>query len=126
SDRSWTVDFAQRKREAKAKSDPLKQEADQLNQKIKQLRESLKEMKKTDQEETEQYQAIEEMIKELDKEVRELLAKAKAIDDAVYNLKATNPNAPDRTDKRTPEELMTIIEESQKEILVGLEALRMI
>lgn len=83
-------------------------------------------MKKAGQEDTEQYQALDETIKELDKEVRELLAKAKAIDDAVYNIKATNPNAPDRSDKRTPEELMAIIEESQKEILAGLEALRMI
>ena len=126
SDRSWTIDFTQRKREAKAKSDPLKQEAEEFNQKIKQHRETLKAMKKAGQEDTEQYQALDETIKELDKEVRELLAKAKAIDDAVYNIKATNPNAPDRTDKRTPEELMAIIEESQKEILAGLEALRII
>jgi type I restriction enzyme M protein len=126
SDRSWTVDFAQRKREAKAKSDPLKREAGVLNEKIKHYRETLKELKNTKQQDTEEYQAIEETIRELDKEVRELLAKAKAIDDAVYNLKATNPNAPDRTDKRTPEELMAIIKDCQQEIAAGLEALRAI
>lgn len=41
-----------------------------------------------------------------------------------YDLKATNPNAPDLSDKRTPAELMAIIEECQREIAAGLAALR--
>ena len=41
-----------------------------------------------------------------------------------YDLKATNPNAPDTSDKRTPQELIVIIEEAQKEIEEGLKALK--
>jgi type I restriction enzyme M protein len=41
-----------------------------------------------------------------------------------YNLKATNPNAPDTSDKRTPQELIVIIEEAQKEIEEGLKVLK--
>lgn len=41
-----------------------------------------------------------------------------------YDLKATNPNAPDKTDKRTPQELIAIIEEAQTEIEEGLQALK--
>jgi len=41
-----------------------------------------------------------------------------------YDLKATNPNAPDTSDKRTPQELIAIIEEAQKEIEDGLTALK--
>jgi type I restriction enzyme M protein len=41
-----------------------------------------------------------------------------------YDLKATNPNAPDTSDKRTPQELIAIIDEAQKEIDKGLEALK--
>lgn len=41
-----------------------------------------------------------------------------------YDLKATNQNAPDLSDKRTPAELMKIIEDAQKEIASGLTALQ--
>lgn len=41
-----------------------------------------------------------------------------------YDLKATNPNAPDLSDKRTPAELIRIIEEAQAEIAAGLAALK--
>jgi hypothetical protein len=41
-----------------------------------------------------------------------------------YDLKATNQNAPDLSDKRTPAELMKIIEDAQKEIAEGLAALK--
>ncbi len=41
-----------------------------------------------------------------------------------YDLKATNENAPDTSDKRTPEELMAIIEAAQREIAEGLKGLK--
>lgn len=41
-----------------------------------------------------------------------------------YDLKATNENAPDLSDKRTPEELIAIIEQAQAEIAQGLQALK--
>ena len=41
-----------------------------------------------------------------------------------YDLKATNLNAPDTSDKRTPQELIAIIEGAQKEIEEGLRALK--
>ncbi len=41
-----------------------------------------------------------------------------------YDLKATNENAPDLSDKRTPEELIAIITEAQQQIEAGLQALR--
>lgn len=40
-----------------------------------------------------------------------------------YNLKAFNPNAPDRSDRRTPDELMAIIRQAQREIEEALDAL---
>jgi type I restriction enzyme M protein len=41
-----------------------------------------------------------------------------------YDLKATNQKAPDLSDRRTPAELMKIIEDSQAEIAAGLAALK--
>jgi len=41
-----------------------------------------------------------------------------------YDVKAVNPNAPDKSDKRTPQELIAIIKEAQQEIDDGLKALK--
>jgi hypothetical protein len=41
-----------------------------------------------------------------------------------FDLKATNDNAPDYSDKRTTSELMAIIQESQKQIEDGLKQLQ--
>lgn len=41
-----------------------------------------------------------------------------------YDLKATNDNAPDYSDKRTTSELMVIIQDSQKQIEDGLKQLQ--
>jgi hypothetical protein len=41
-----------------------------------------------------------------------------------YDLKATNQNAPDLSDKRTASQLMKIIEDAQAEIATGLAALK--
>ena len=43
---------------------------------------------------------------------------------ANYSVEAINPNAPDTGDRRTPEELLTIIEEAQNEIAQGVASLR--
>jgi type I restriction enzyme M protein len=40
-----------------------------------------------------------------------------------YDLKAVNPHAPDTSDQRTPQELLAIIREAQREIESGWEAL---
>lgn len=55
---------------------------------------------------------------------RSWFARAEEIRARHYDLKATNSNAPDFSDKRTPGELLAIIEEAQQEIAAGLAALR--
>ena len=63
-------------------------------------------------------------VKELTRESRDLAGKAKEIEDAVYDLKAVNPNKKPNVDTRTPEELMNIIEAKGKEVAVALATLR--
>ena len=63
--------------------------------------------------------AIEEaetQIASLTKEARALTAKADDIENAVYDLKAVNPNKKAAADTRTPQELLTVIEQKGKEI----------
>jgi type I restriction enzyme M protein len=65
-----------------------------------------------------------EQAKALAKEAREAAAKAKEIEDAVYDLKAVNPNKKPVVDTRTPEELLDLIEAKGREVAEALAVLR--
>ena len=69
-------------------------------------------------------QEAETKVKELTRESRDLAAKAKEIEDAVYDLKAVNPHKKPNVDDRTPEELMDIIEAKGREVAEALATLR--
>jgi hypothetical protein len=57
-------------------------------------------------------------------EAKEAAAKAKETEDAVYELKAVNPNKKPVVDTRTPEELLDIIEAKGRDIAEALALLR--
>jgi hypothetical protein len=61
-------------------------------------------------------EAFQQEIKAREKATRDALAKAAAIDAAVFDMKAVNPNAGARTDTRTPAEIIAGIE-AQGEIV---------
>jgi type I restriction enzyme M protein len=71
-----------------------------------------------------QIDALTNQHKTLSKEALELRAKAKTIEDAVYDLKAVNPNAQVEEDARTPAELIRIIEEKGGEVAEALALLK--
>ena len=58
------------------------------------------------------------------KESKSLANKAKEIENAVYDLKAVNPNKKPVIDTRTPEELLGIIEAKGREVADALAVLR--
>jgi len=66
----------------------------------------------------------EHRIATLIKEARELAGEATDIENAVYDLKAVNPNARNEEDTRTPEELLDLIEAKGREIAEALAVLR--
>jgi len=105
SELSWTVDMDERKRVAADEARPFKEEAQ------KKAREA------ADCKDREQAKA-------LAKEAREAAAKAKEIEDAVYDLKAVNPNKKPVVDTRTPEELLDLIEAKGREVAEALAVLR--
>ena len=53
-----------------------------------------------------------------------LIAKAKAIEDGAFDLKAVNPNARNEEDQRTPEELLAFIEAKGREVTEALAELK--
>src|ERR1051325_9246004 len=125
SERSWTVDITARRQEAKRQAEPLREKAQPLTAQVTELRAQIKELKKQN---TPDAQAkIEELtitVSTLEAEARELNNKAQAIEDAVYDLKAVNPNAKSVEDTRTPDELLDFIEAKGREVAEALAVLR--
>ena len=68
--------------------------------------------------------AREEKWKAVEREARESLAKGEAIEDAVYDLKAVNPNRASEQDTRTPTQLLDFITEKGRDADAALGRLR--
>lgn len=125
SDLSWTVDIDERKRIAAEAARPLKEQAMAKSQQAAQWLQHVADLKKAKPRDDQAIEQGETKIKELSRESRDLAAKAKEIEDAVYDLKAVNPHKRPDVDTRTPEELMNIIEAKGQEVADALAALRM-
>ncbi len=123
---SWTVDMDARKQAATEEARPLKEQATSKGQQAAQWSQRVAELKKARPRDDQAIEGVEARVKELTRESRELAAKAKEIEDAVYDLKAVNPNRKPDVDERTPEQLMEIIEAKGREIVEALAALRSI
>jgi hypothetical protein len=141
SDYSWTVDLDTHKQEAKKEAQPLQQAARDKRRQVARLKRRLKEAKAalrgqgtlaqlelTDDEAAQVTQAdvddLERQIKNTRQEARELANRTQAILDAVYDLKAVNPNNQVEEDTRTPAELIAIIEQQGRELAAALAQLK--
>lgn len=114
---SWTVDFTARRAKARAEMQPLLDEAANIKAAVVDLKDRLKHLKK-DKASDAQLEAVTKQIAEHDKAARDLEIKAADIDAAVFDLKAVNPNAITKVDTRTPQEIISNIEE-QGRIVAG-------
>lgn len=71
-------------------------------------------------------EALDAKIRETDKSARDLESQAAAIDAAVFDLKAVNPNAVATVDQRTPAEIITNIETQGRVVAQALDRLRVL
>ncbi|MCX5977357.1 MAG: N-6 DNA methylase [Coprothermobacterota bacterium] len=124
SDLSWTVDMDERKRIAADEARPLKEQSTAKVRQAAQWSQRVADLKKVQPRDDQSIEAAEAKVAELTREARDLAAKAKEIDDAVYDLKAVNPHKKPDVDERTPEELMDIIEAKGREVAEALATLR--
>lgn len=124
SDQSWTVDFVARKQKAAEEAAPFKKQATAKQQESNRWKEQLAELKKAKPKDEAKIEEADQRIKELTKESRELAARAQDIEYAVYDLKAVNPNKQAEEDKRTPAELLDIIEDRGHDVAKALAELR--
>jgi type I restriction enzyme M protein len=122
---SWTEDLADRRTKAREAMEPLLANADSIKIKVVDLKEQLKRLKKAKADEA-AIAALNAQIREKDKEARALEAQAALVDEAVFDLKAVNPNAVITLDKRTPAEIIQSIQDKGRvvsEALARLSAL---
>jgi type I restriction enzyme M protein len=120
---SWTVDFAARRKQAREDMKPHVADAEAAKADVVSLKERLKALKAASPKDK-KIEALEARIAEQEKAAREAQAKADAIDAAVFDLKAVNPNMVVKLDSRTPAEVIQSIEDQAKIMSKSLEALR--
>lgn len=119
---SWTLDFAARRAQARSDAAPHRREAEAQRERALGLRERARALRKAgdaagaDQAGSESAEA--------ERLVREAEAKAQAIDDAVYDLKAVNPREKKVLDQRTPQQLLADIEAKGVEVELTLARLK--
>ena len=109
-----------RKQAAAAEARPLKEQATAKGQQAAQWSERLKELKKAQPRNEAAITDAEAQVAMLTRESREFAAKAKEIEDAVYDLKAVNPHRKVEVDERTPEQLIKIILAKGREVEAAL------
>lgn len=122
---SWTVDITVRRASAKREADPLRAKATGLATEVAALRAQIPPLRaQRNATADDAVVGLTERAKALDAEVRELNGKVQAIDDAVYDLKAVNPNAVTEDEQRTPQELLDFISLKGVEVEAALARLR--
>jgi len=116
---SWTIDFTARRARARKEMQPHLDETEDIKTKVVELKEQLKAGKKEKADKS-IIQALQQQIKTREKTARDAQARANAIDAAVYDLKAVNPNAVIKVDTRTPVEIIKNIEKQGKIVSAAL------
>jgi type I restriction enzyme M protein len=117
-EKSWFIDIVEKKKAAQKQAQPFIEEQRKLDQHIEQLAQKIKELKKHKDEN--KIVELELKIKELQKQSNENANQAKELLDAVYDLKAVNPNIAPPPPPPPPEELIRLIEEKSKEVQKAL------
>jgi len=122
---SWTVDFAGRRKQARENMKPHIAEAERARAEVVVLKEKLKAFKASKAGGSGgDIAALETEIWGAEKAAREAQAAANAIDFAVFDLKAVNPNAVVKIDTRTSAEVISSIEDHGEVVAKALRVLK--
>lgn len=146
SEKSWTIDFAARLQKALDEAKPFREKAAEWFAQAKALEADWRELKKAGRGRPvpskkkvgtsrphsgpgaacAQLEKLETEWRAIEKQARESEGKALKIEDAVFDLKAVNPNRDSEQDTRTPPELLDFITEKDREVGAALGHLRIL
>lgn len=121
---SWTVDFAANLQRALEEARPPQERAAVLFTRAKELEDSIREKRRGKTLPPAKVAALEAELKATERAAREAKAKAEDIQNAVYDLKAVNPNRVADEDQRTSTELLDFIDVKGREAEAALGRLR--
>ena len=107
--RSWTVDFLDALQRAMEKAHPFHEKAIARFAEAETAEAAYREKKQAAKPRRAELDALEQKWKTLLREARDNHSEATTIENAVYDLKAVNPNRVTETDTRTPAELLDTI-----------------
>ena len=124
SDRSWTVDLAARRAKAAEEALPFREIARTKAREADRTKDELAALKKAKPRDEATIAASEATVRGFLKQAREATSKADDIENAVYDLKAVNPHRIQEVDRRTPTELLDLVEAKTVEIAEALKKLR--
>lgn len=124
SERSWTLDFTARRRKGTDEARPFRQIETEKRAEADLAKGRLAELKRARRRNEAAIEVAEAQIATLLKESREAANMAQAVEDAVYDLKAVNPNKKSESDDRTPTQLLDLIDAKGKEVAETLAILR--
>ncbi|MBN1876772.1 MAG: N-6 DNA methylase [Anaerolineae bacterium] len=121
---SWTVNIPKHRAQAQREATTVRKEARAKRREITVLQTQLDRLKSEGKAHTDAYQNLQIQIREIKKELRDIARRIRAIEEAVYNLKAINPHTRSEADTRSPKELIKIIEMKGEEIAKALSVLQ--
>jgi type I restriction enzyme M protein len=122
--RSWTVSTTERKAKAAREADPLRRQAKDIEAEAARARDVLADLRPSEPRDEAKISEAETSVAALSREARDLMARASAMEEAVYDLQAVNPHARGDEDTRTPEELLDLIEAKGREVAEAVAALQ--
>jgi type I restriction enzyme M protein len=124
SEKSWTIDFTARRRKAADDARPFRTIEVEKKAAADLVKDRLSTLKQAKPKNDAAIEAADAEIAILLRESRDAASKAQAIEDAVYDLKAVNPNKKAEVDARTPAELLDLVELKGREVAEALAELR--
>jgi type I restriction enzyme M protein len=124
SERSWTIDLAARRSKAAADALPFRETARAKMREADKVRDELAVLKKAKPRDEAAIETTDASVRDLVRQSREATGKADDIENAVYDLKAVNPHRKPDVDRRTPSELLDLVEAKGVEIAEALKKLR--
>lgn len=117
--------FSARLQKALDEARPHREDAAKLSAQAKILEEKIRDQRKEKIAPSE-LAALDEELKSIQRSARDSLAKAEAVENAAYDLKAVNSNRVRTEDKRTPAQLLESIADKGTEVDAALRRLRTI
>lgn len=118
------MDLTARRAEARQKAEPHRAAAKAAAADAAGREDRLRERRRNPKTARKEIEAAEAAIAGLRQTERKENAKAQAIENAAFDLKAVNPNAQADEDDRTPAEILDFIEAKGREVAEALAALR--